>query len=254
MVGGAAGTARSQELRLMSIARVILVHLRQPNRADANEARSDPFFEHGSFGCTGCHVRNLMHPARADELDGTRFGFAQGGRLGFRLVHLTPPVRVVKHEHLVEVIWEPVDAPFRYSCAPVLVDAAGYSDFPGLVRMLDGVRRASWAARFSSKFRSRRAQLPSAVANEVARVFDSRHSQASRTALAATYIDTLPYPPPQPDADRAGKLAMLRGDPRDPRSASRCGWPTSGAACTAGRCSSQRVKRKESTGTSALDC
>jgi hypothetical protein len=69
----------------MSAARVIVVHLRQPKRGDPGESRSDPFYEFGSFGCTKCHSRNLMHPRRAHELDGARFAFAQGGRLGFRL-------------------------------------------------------------------------------------------------------------------------------------------------------------------------
>ena len=38
--------------------RVILVLLRQPSSA-VTERRDDPFWEFGSFGCTGCHGRNL---------------------------------------------------------------------------------------------------------------------------------------------------------------------------------------------------
>ncbi|MBK9033452.1 MAG: hypothetical protein IPL61_19670 [Myxococcales bacterium] len=74
--------------RAMS-ARVIIVVLRQP-RSD-EDARTDPFFEFGSFGLTGCHAANLLHDEAAD---GARLAFAQGGPLGFRLVTLTPPVEV----------------------------------------------------------------------------------------------------------------------------------------------------------------
>ena len=81
----------------MSATRVIIVHLRQPVRGDPSEMRSDPFYEFGSFGCTECHLKNLMNPRRSHELEGVRFAFAQGGTLGFRLVHLTPPARVVNH-------------------------------------------------------------------------------------------------------------------------------------------------------------
>jgi hypothetical protein len=58
---------------------VVLVLLRRPNRSNPREMRSDPFWEFGSFGCTGCHTTNLMNIRRADELAGVRFGFAQGG-------------------------------------------------------------------------------------------------------------------------------------------------------------------------------
>ena len=82
--------------------RVIIVHLRQPRRNDPQETRADPFYELGSFGCTKCHSMNLMHPRRAHELDGARFAFAQGGPLGFRLILLTPPARIVVHRDRCE--------------------------------------------------------------------------------------------------------------------------------------------------------
>src|SRR5205814_8322552 len=56
-----------------------------------------PLWEFGSFGCTGCHNRNLMNPNRLTELSGARLAFAQNGDLGIKLVHLTPPVSVVHH-------------------------------------------------------------------------------------------------------------------------------------------------------------
>jgi hypothetical protein len=92
---------------------VIIVHLRCP-RNDPDESRDDPFWEFGSFGCTGCHSSNLMHLARIHHVEGARFTFAQGGQEGFRLVKLTPPVTVVEHRDRSEVRWEPVSMPFRY--------------------------------------------------------------------------------------------------------------------------------------------
>jgi hypothetical protein len=194
----------------MSTARVIVVHLRQPKRSDPGESRSDPFYEFGSFGCTKCHSRNLMHPRRAHELEGARFAFAQGGPLGFRLVHLTPPARVVEHRDRCELVWSPAESPFRYDAAPVLVNAEGESDFPALVRMLRGVFRETWPGRFSSAFRSRRTPLPASVAEEMVRVFDRKRTKAKPDAFAASYVDALPYPPNKPDAERGASLAALR--------------------------------------------
>jgi len=64
---------------------VIIVLLRQP-RSDSKEKRSDPYWEFGSFGATGCHNRSVMNPKRIEELNGRQFAFAQGGDKGFRLV------------------------------------------------------------------------------------------------------------------------------------------------------------------------
>lgn len=194
----------------MSAARVIVVHLRQPRRNDPGESRSDPFYEFGSFGCTKCHSRNLMHPRRAHELDGARFAFAQGGRLGFRLVHLSPPARVVEHRDRCELVWTPADPPFRYDAAPLLVNAAGESDFPALVRMIQEVFRKTWPGRFSSAFRTRREPLPGTVADEVVRVFDRKRAKARPDVLAASYVDALPYLPNKPDGNRKATLARLR--------------------------------------------
>ena len=87
---------------------VIVVMLRQP-RSDANESRTDPYWEFGSFGTTGCHGRSVMNQARVSELDGKRFAFAQGGPLGMRLVHVTPPLRtrILAKNNTAEALWEP---------------------------------------------------------------------------------------------------------------------------------------------------
>jgi hypothetical protein len=196
----------------MKTDRVIVVHLRQPRRSEPEEGRTDPLYEFGSFGCTGCHSKNLMHRRRAHELEGARFAFAQGGPLGFRLVHLTPPARVVVHRYRCELVWSPAEAPFRYAAAPLLVNADGDSDFPGLLRMLGGVFRATWPGRFSSSFRSRRTPLPESLGAEVARVFDRKRAKAKASQLAVTYVDALPYPPNKPDTNRKATLAMLRAE------------------------------------------
>lgn len=39
--------------------KIFIVHLRQPSN-NADEKRSDPFWEFGSFGLTGCHCKNLL--------------------------------------------------------------------------------------------------------------------------------------------------------------------------------------------------
>ena len=100
---------------------VYIVHLRRPKMSDPNERRTDPLFEFGSFGCTGCHSDNLMHPKRLEQLRGARLAFAQGGPLGFRLVYLTPPLNPRAFEDRVEARWSPAEMPFRYANAPVLV-------------------------------------------------------------------------------------------------------------------------------------
>lgn len=202
----------------MKTPRVVIVHLRRPRRSDPNEMRSDPFYEFGSFGCTGCHARNLLNPKRADELEGVRLAFAQGGRNGFRLVQLTPPVRVIRHVGLCEVVWEPAEMPFCYDSAPLLVDEDGDTDFPPLLKILDGIDRTTWPARFSSAFRSRREPLEEPVAKNICRVFDRMRAGARRRhgSIAKNYAEALPYPPNKPDVHREKTLSQIRVRIRKP--------------------------------------
>lgn len=69
----------------MIVPKVIMVTLRRPNLSVPGEMRTDPLWEFGSFGLTGCHKRNLMNPRNVDILDGARLAFAQGGEDGFKL-------------------------------------------------------------------------------------------------------------------------------------------------------------------------
>jgi len=136
--------------------KVFVVHLRRPKRSDPNESRSDPFFEFGSFGCTGCHGHNLMNPKHAEELRGARLAFAQGGHRGFRLVYLTPRIRIVEWGDRLEARWKPGEMPFVYEKAPVLVaNGRVTSDFPLIEEHVNHTARLSIVGGFSSRFRAR---------------------------------------------------------------------------------------------------
>ena len=186
---------------------VVVVHLRRP-KAEPGEMRSDPFFEFGSFGCTGCHSTNLMHPDRIHELEGVRLAFAQGGGSGFRLVLLTPPVRAIKHADRCELRWEPVARPFRYDRAPLLIDNEGNTDFPLFKRTLVADRN-TWCQTFSSLFRTRRRPLPNTVARELIETCERLMSTAEEAAFARIYAETMPTPPNTVDPDRKGTYERL---------------------------------------------
>lgn len=182
--------------------RVVLVMLRRPRLDDPEEARTDPFWEFGSFGCTGCHRANLMNPAKLAELNGARFGFAQNGPFGIKLIHLTPPIWTHHHGLFGEARWSPAKMPFAYVSAPVLVNNQGCSDFPYLMEMLSGVRRASPVASFASRFRSRRNPLPPAVGQQVISVYEHARKKARSINIARSYVDALPWEPPRVDHNR----------------------------------------------------
>jgi len=188
---------------------VVLVHLRQPSTQDLNEKRSDPFWEFGSFGCTGCHERNLLHPDRADRLQGARLGFAQGGPDGMKFVMLTPPIQIFHHTFGCEARWQPAEMPFCYDSAPLLIDHRGRSDFPSLRKHLHGVNRSTWVAAFSSRFRSRCKPLPTKIAEEIQQVHDAMRRQAAPSKLADRYTDALPAIPNKPDTARKRTYRQL---------------------------------------------
>jgi hypothetical protein len=193
----------------MDDARIILVMLRRPRLGDPNEMRTDPLWEFGSFGCTGCHHANLMNPAKLSELHGARFGFAQNGPYGIKLVHLTPPISTLHHGSFGEAKWSPAEMPLTYASAPTLVNNLGYSDVPLLTNMLGGVRRSSPVARFASKFRSRREALPPPIGEQVVTVYERTRSDGSSIYIARSYVDALPYIPPRVDDDREATYHRL---------------------------------------------
>lgn len=150
---------------------VLIVMLRRPVLSRPNEMRSDPFWEFGSFDCTGCHRRNLLSPRRAKELEGKRLAFAQGGPNGIRLVHLTPSISVVHHSIGCELRWWPHEMPLKYSAAPTIIDNREVTDTPAILRALGGVRRSTPVAKFASKFRSRREPVELDLAEEFERAY-----------------------------------------------------------------------------------
>lgn len=190
---------------------VVIVMLRQPLRSRSNEMRSDPFWEFGSFGCTGCHRANLMHPNRIEELHGCRLAFAQGGARGFRLVHVTPPVTPCRGERFCELRWSPRRMPMKYASAPLLIDNDGHSDFLCLMPLLRTVNRTTWQARFSSRFRSRRQPLPDHIAAAIAQGYDAHRARSARSAIATRYHEAMDIPPPCIDENRRKTYQSLSG-------------------------------------------
>jgi hypothetical protein len=112
------------------VTNVIVVFLRKPNIHNERERRDDPFWEFGSFGCTGCHRANLMNPNTAADLQGVRLAFVQGGTAGVKLVHVTPQVEIRHHNGVCEATWHPAEMPLTYESAPIVVNNNGYSDTP----------------------------------------------------------------------------------------------------------------------------
>ena len=189
--------------------KVILVMLRQPQRNKPNEMRTDPLWEFGSFGCTGCHRRNLMNPKKLKELDGVRFAFAQNGHLGVKLVHVTPPVTMLHHGKSGEAKWSPAEMPLTYASAPCLVNNSGPSAIPQLVDMISGVRRGSPVAQFASKFRTGRHPLPASVGRRILKLYERFRQKAG--CVSKSYVDALPYTPPRVDGDREATYRELLG-------------------------------------------
>lgn len=190
---------------------IILVHLRRPDRSKPNESRTDPMYEFGCFGLTGCHNDNLLNGTGAAN---ARLGFIQPGPNAMRLVFLTPPVQVVNHGKRTAAHWSPVEMPLRFKDSVILIDNEGNTEVPSLKEMIKGVQRPTWISRFSSKFRSRTEPLQAAIAAEVVAAWEARIANAER---ATKYWEALPYMPPKPDTDRKAtyerKLAEARGEP-----------------------------------------
>ena len=241
--------------------KVYLVHLRRPDSASKNpdETRADPFYEFGSFGCTTCHYRNLLHPCHADELLGARLAFVQGGNLGSRLVFLTPPIAVVKKwKRNCEVRWTSAEMPFKYKEAPILVSNDGQSDFPSVKRFALQADGKKIEGRFSSKIRSRARPVEPKLAHEVVKIYEAKRAKASASAIAATYDEALPWRPPkvvrnrkatyrffvaqrQGETDDAESVLRAEGATPETQSQSRCGRSRRRKSC----CPTDRWKSEQ---------
>jgi hypothetical protein len=189
----------SSKTELLNAPRVIVVLLRQPRRR-SDERRDDPFWEFGSFGCTGCHCRNLLNPNRAGELEGAHLAFVQGGSGGFRLVHVTSPISLRRLADICEATWLPAEMPLTYATAPIVVDGQGRSDLPLLAEMARGVRRSTPVARFASAFRSRRLPLAGEICAQVLSTY--RRFRDGGAEVAKRYDQAMPYSPPMIEQNR----------------------------------------------------
>ncbi len=187
---------------------VYIVHLRQPRRNDPSEKRSDPFWEFGSFGVTGCHSNNLMHKNNINHLKKSRFAFAQGGKQGFKLLFITPPISLRLLDSIVEANWSPKGMPFRYAEAPLLINNNEETDFPLLVDSIININRSTPVAKFSSAFRSRATPLSQDVAEELFTVYE-QNRRNQKNNIAKTYEEALPYSPPYVDKDRKKTYTSL---------------------------------------------
>ena len=188
---------------------VIIVLLRRPKN-NPDEKGSDPFWEFGSFGCTGCHKTNLMCPKNAHELNGKRFAFAQGGNQGFRLVFLSPPIdNIVNHGDLIEAKWTPINMPFKYIRAPLFIDNHGKTDILSLKADLKCVNRPTWESKFSSAFRSRCKPVSEKIAREIIETYDEFSGKQGLSANS--YVEALPTPPLLVDNNRRKTyLALIK--------------------------------------------
>ena len=200
----------------MATPNVYFVHLRRPDRSNRDEKRDDPFYEFGSFGCTGCHSSNLLHPHNAERLKklrGARLAFVQGGSCGSRLVFLTPPIKeVIEWPDRCEAIWVPIKKPFKYAQAPILVSNDGCSHFPKIKKFALELGGTTIEGKLTSRLRSRATELPPDLANHVIEVYERMRADAKPSDFASKYYEALPYLPPCPDDNRIATYRnFLRG-------------------------------------------
>jgi hypothetical protein len=195
---------------------LFIVHLRRPTR-EPGEMRKDPFSEFGSFGLTKCHGRNLMNLQNADDLNGSRLAFVQGGHQGAKLVYLKPRITITRHSDRLEAGWPPDEMPFKYHDAPILVSNFEKSAFPKLESVAKRGAAKTPEAQFASNFRARATRMDESSARELIQVYRSKRRRAPASAIARTYIEALPWPPPSPDAVRVLTYEKLLTEARRSR-------------------------------------
>lgn len=198
-------------------ARLFVVHLRRPH--GVNDVRKDPWWEYGSFGLSGCHRANLLHPSRSRVRTGDQLAFVQGGPMGTRLLLITPPVhrRVwgnASGPALLEVTWDRRARPLRYgSAAPLLAGRAAQvpADLPELRKYLREVGRTSARAKFASRFRARCGPLPSELSAELRGAFRRAVAEARPEDFSRDYTDVVPgIHPRHEQADRHRQFQSLK--------------------------------------------
>ncbi len=178
--------------------RLFVVTLRRPRKCDQ---RTDPFWEFGSFGCTGCHRPNLMHPKNCQIRNEDRLAFVQGGHLGSRLLLVTPPVKRIDHpggspNGTIELRWHPGQKPFRYGRALSLFESPAPSRpgmFPRLANSVVHTKRPTMDAKFASRFRARARPLEPELASELESRFNAAVKRADNSDFISRYEDALPW-------------------------------------------------------------
>ena len=157
------------------------VFLRKPK--NFRDQRDDPFWEFGSFGCTGCHHHNLLHPNRAKFGKRDRLVFLQGGTLGVKIIGITPPVtqctvksRTGKFGKIVELRWEKSYRPIPYAAAPKFIDNEGATKFPIIWKDIKrkNIKRDTHCSAVASVFRSRTEAAPASWVRELRKVFSKQ--------------------------------------------------------------------------------
>jgi hypothetical protein len=146
---------------------VYLVYLRRPGSLD--DRRNDPFWEFGSFGKTGCHDKNLLHPRNSRIKDGDQLAFLQGGDAEIRVVGLTPPLKVAGTEARIELMWNKAYRPLPFPLAPLLINNQRESVFPAVYSALklDETNRPTFCGRAASRLRSRSTEVSHELAQEI---------------------------------------------------------------------------------------
>lgn len=175
---------------------VFVVYLRRPS---SDDKRSDPFWEFGSFGRTGCHSHNLLSRNCRIEPGVSSVLFLQGGEGCIRAVALaevsdiTPFTIAAKdgkpQQQGRELKWKKIRGPYVFEEAPFLIgNHDGRSDFPAFSKKLGGTQRDTRVAGAASKLRARATELEMAVALEVREVF-ARWKGAKASAFHETIED-----------------------------------------------------------------
>lgn len=172
--------------------RLFIVFLRRPGKVDK---RNDPFWEFGSFGCTGCHSHNLLNPKKQHVKDGDYLAFVQGGSQGCKLLLITPPVKRIEYgKSGVEICWDKKHKPFRYATAPILAKPATENiTLVELGRVVNKANRSTAQAKLASHFRCRCKQLDPKIAAEVRQFYARAEDAATRDKFIKDYTDALPH-------------------------------------------------------------
>src|SRR5205823_2711370 len=178
--------------------RTFIVMLR---RLRKNDPRTDPFWEFGSFGCTGCHGKNLLHPKNCQIRNVDRLAFVQGGQIGSRLLLVTQPVERFDHaggspKGRVELRWNSVRKLFRYDRAPSLFESPAPGQvglFPRLTESLAHTNRSTIDAKFASRFRARTSPVEAELAHELETGFNACVKRAEESDFITRYEAALPW-------------------------------------------------------------